>query len=154
MVAKQLPAPSDAAGLPPTADAVDRTEGLKTDAHHGSCADDDGCSLNGVCKAGSCACDAGWAGSSCAVLDLLPTPAKRSAAYPPPDVANTTAWGGRGVFDEGTKQWHGWFAEMAGHCGPFHGWRSVTVGACLGRHPRHASISGPLGVERAPRPRT
>ena len=44
-------------------------------AQAAGCADDYGCSLNGVCTvaAGTCACDVGWAGDDCGLLDLLPT---------------------------------------------------------------------------------
>ena len=38
-----------------------------------SCVSDLGCSLNGICVAGVCACDAAWHGPSCELLSLLPS---------------------------------------------------------------------------------
>ena len=63
----------------------------------------DPCSLNGVhnATAQTCACDAGWRGSACAVLDVLP-------ATPPASYglhnASTPTWGGGAVFEGG--RWH------------------------------------------------
>ena len=58
-------------------------------ASPGDIGSEEACSLNGVCSHGGCVCDAGWRGSSCGVLDLLPTaPGRRAdAAYPPPQLS-------------------------------------------------------------------
>eukprot|EP01052_Picozoa_sp_SAG31_P019517 SAG31_NODE_1426_length_8393_cov_3.363275_6_plen_206_part_00 len=100
------------------------------------------CSLNGVLSSQgggtACICDPGWTGNACGVLDLLPA-SKRRAAYPPPGLAAaTTAWGGRGIWDEGTRLWHGWFAEMGNHCG-----MSVWQSNSLCRHATAKTVLGP-----------
>jgi hypothetical protein len=54
-----------------------------------ACSTDDDCSLNGVCTAGACVCDAGWTSADCSALDLLP--AGQSSGL---HIANTSSWGG------------------------------------------------------------
>jgi hypothetical protein len=75
------------------------------------------CSLNGVCAASACICDAGWRGDDCGVLDLAP--ATRNSGYnrtgeDPP----TSSWGGRIVrspTDAGL--FHLFAAEFTKNCG-------------------------------------
>ena len=80
-----------------------------------ACADDDDCSLNGVCdtSSGVCACDAEWAGgdASCALLDLLPT-TPGSGFHPP----NASSWGGSLVRGDDGRV-HMFAALMTEHCG-------------------------------------
>ena len=55
------------------------------------CASDLDCALNGACSesTGLCACDVGWRGADCSMLDLLPTP-QASGLH----VENVSSWGG------------------------------------------------------------
>ena len=74
-------------------------------AHGGaSCSSDSDCNLNGVCTAGACACDRGWSGASCGLLDLLPveasSPAATSGQIWPPKGLQQSAWGGNVVAGE------------------------------------------------------
>ena len=39
-----------------------------------ACGTDEDCGLLGDCVAGTCVCDDGWVGPTCASLDLLPAP--------------------------------------------------------------------------------
>jgi hypothetical protein len=56
------------------------------------CSADIECSLNGVCTAGSCVCDAPWTGASCGTLSFATTPAGAMDIYNVSDVRNT--WSG------------------------------------------------------------
>ena len=57
-----------------------------------ACDTDVACSLNGVCAAGACVCDAPWGGASCATLTYAVTPASAKNIYPSSDPHNT--WSG------------------------------------------------------------
>ena len=71
----------------------------------GGCSTDADCSLNGVCKQQSCACDAAWHGAQCEKLSLL-SPASVAPAYPPAEwEGNTTSWGGS-VVKSKTGEYH------------------------------------------------
>jgi hyaluronoglucosaminidase len=104
-----------------------------------SCGGNMECSLNGHCTKGTCVCYPGWTGGSCGLLALLPTPPghRGSAAYPPPAMRDTTAWGGRAVYDAASKIYHGWFSEMGHHCG-MDVWQRASM--C-----RHATSTNPAG---------
>ncbi|KAM3530301.1 hypothetical protein MY4038_004983 [Beauveria bassiana] len=81
------------------------------------CATDQDCSLNGLCHlvSGSCACDAGWTGPDCGVLDLRP--AKRRSGYNR-TAEGTSSWGARIVRDPVDDGLHHLFAaEFAHGCG-------------------------------------
>ena len=81
-----------------------------------ACSDDEGCSLNGVCQGGACACDAEWSGDACERLRLV-APAAIVPAYPPPSLAaSTTSWGGSVVRD-GENRYHMYTAAMSNECG-------------------------------------
>eukprot|EP01052_Picozoa_sp_SAG31_P016789 SAG31_NODE_1125_length_9770_cov_2.732499_8_plen_542_part_00 len=111
-----------------------------TGASPGPCVDDESCQLNGICQPDkTCLCSKGWKGPACGQLDLLPTPAGRrnDAAFPHPTQKGTSTWGGRAVWDEKTRLWHGYFAEMAGHCG-MNVWQTGSI--C-----RHAVAKRPEG---------
>jgi len=56
------------------------------------CASDLDCSLNGVCTAGACLCDAPWKGSTCGVLGYKSTPRSGFNLYNTEDPHNT--WNG------------------------------------------------------------
>jgi len=107
-------------------------------AYNGSCADARDCSLNGVCDAGQCRCDAAWQGPQCATLALTPAPAWDSSSNggsaAGPDRGgrnglrivdaggvNVSTWGGSVLAFGGA--WHLWASEMVHHCG-LSSWRS------------------------------
>eukprot|EP01065_Artemidia_motanka_P038870 TRINITY_DN47715_c0_g1_i1.p1 TRINITY_DN47715_c0_g1~~TRINITY_DN47715_c0_g1_i1.p1 ORF type:complete len:402 (+),score=109.91 TRINITY_DN47715_c0_g1_i1:51-1256(+) len=75
------------------------------------CADDSGCSLNGVCRNGSCRCDAAWDGPTCSRLVLLP--AKVDNGYR--KTGDESSWGGSVVRDGG--EWRMFVEELVGGCG-------------------------------------
>jgi len=79
---------------------------------HG-CADDAACTLNGVCSAGACVCDRGWAGAACAQLDLEPAdPRDGVIAWP------TSSWGGVAVADPAEPDlWHFFYSRFVNGCG-------------------------------------
>jgi hypothetical protein len=66
------------------------------------CVTDLDCSLNGVCKGGSCLCDAAWTGPCCTALNLLPVPTAAPGYRHP----NTSTWGGNIIVANGT--YHMW----------------------------------------------
>ena len=53
------------------------------------------CQLNGVCRAGVCACDPGWKGSECGRLDLLP-----ASLHAGLQLEGMSSWGGSIAYDE------------------------------------------------------
>jgi hypothetical protein len=69
--------------------------------HVPPCTEDLNCSLNGVCRPsdGACVCDAGWMGSACEQLDLLPMPPMPAYGWDP----NVTSWGGSPVLGDDGK---------------------------------------------------
>ena len=81
-----------------------------------ACVTDLDCSLNGVCSAAAvCEYDAGWRGSDCGVLDLVP--AERGSGYNLTAIG-TSSWGGRIIRDPRDKNLHHLFAaEFTGGCG-------------------------------------
>lgn len=96
-----------------------------------ACAKDLDCSLNGVCNAGACTCDAGWTGTKCQTLDFIP--AERKSGYRninDPVMGNTSSWGGGGWYDAKDQKWYMWASEMSDHCG-MHTWttNSQTIRA-------------------------
>lgn len=79
------------------------------------------CSLNGLCNAGKCVCDAPWTGDTCGKLSFAPGRAhavfgKPLCAYHGAD-RSTTTWGGSvlRVPEEGGRLYM-WVAEMVEHC--------------------------------------
>ena len=90
-----------------------------------TCTDDFSCSYNGACSAaGACLCDAGWQGTACEQLRLLP-PTNGSGLDQLHGPNATSTWGGavlRG--DDGT--YHMWASEMSRSCG-IHRWLSNSV---------------------------
>ncbi len=56
------------------------------------CSSDIDCSLNGLCTASQCACDAPWSGPACATLAFATTPISGKSIYNASDPRNT--WGG------------------------------------------------------------
>ena len=82
-----------------------------------ACATDEDCSLTGVCKpdSGMCACDPGWIGADCGVLDLAP--AKYNTGYNYTS-QRTSSWGGKTIRDpKNASLFHLFAAEFTGHCG-------------------------------------
>ena len=74
-------------------------------------------SLNGDLTAGLCACDLGWRGADCGVLNLGPTADNTigSGRISPAATAKTSSWGG-GVVKRNGK-FHLYVSEMDNHCG-------------------------------------
>lgn len=108
---------------------------------HQACFGDDNCSLNGICRAGSCECDAGWKGSDCGILDLRP--ALRSSGYNHTS-EGISSWGGSIVRDPKNKDlYHMFFSLFANHC-PLKSWMPFSK-------IMHAqSKSGPTGPYESP----
>lgn len=76
------------------------------------CTDDAGCSLNGVCVSGSCACDAGWRGASCGNLSLGVTDPRLGHPW----ASDASSWGGLPLrADDGS--WHLFYSQFAKGCG-------------------------------------
>ena len=77
------------------------------------CASDAGCQLNGICDvaSGTCKCDAQWLGQNCSRLNA----GVSKAAYTGM-AAGTSTWGGHPVYDEASKLWHLYAAEMTERC--------------------------------------
>jgi hypothetical protein len=102
-----------------------------------ACSTDDDCSLNGVCSTdATCHCDAGWTGTGCGVLDLLP--ATRGSGYNR-TAEGTSSWGGKIVRDTSNSSvWHLFAAEFTGGCG-------LNYWAPMSRIVRAESITGPAG---------
>ena len=65
---------------------------LATPAIDSKCTTELDCSLNGVCNAGVCECDAPWKGPMCGVLGYKTTPASGFSLYNQSDPRNT--WNG------------------------------------------------------------
>ena len=64
-----------------------------------ACSNDYECSLNGVCKAGACACDVPWTGAACAMIGFDPAPAGGMYGFGVPFA--TSSWGGNALEDGG-----------------------------------------------------
>ena len=94
--------------------------GVAAAAASASCASDLDCHLNGACTAaGTCACDAAWAGPTCTTLALLPSaPGAGTCDASRNGTARgfTTTWGGVPLFNA-SAGWTLLVAEMARHCG-------------------------------------
>jgi hypothetical protein len=85
---------------------------------HLPCANDEDCSLNGRCDpSGNCTCLAAWSGADCATLNLKP--ATKGAGLHAPNGKNgsISSWGGSVAYDEKTKKWQMFAAEMIKECG-------------------------------------
>lgn len=117
--------------------AFPRVLALTSLAAANGCATDEDCSLNGVCHTGgACACDAGWTGADCGVLDLRP--AKRDGGYNR-TAEGTSSWGSRVIPDPEDKNLHHLFAaEFAHGCG-------LDYWAPYSRIIRAESRDGPAG---------
>jgi len=104
------------------------------------CATDLDCSLNGVCRGASCACDAAWGGADCGTLALLPSTPGDGTCDPSLNgtaVGFSTTWGGHPLVDD-AGVWHAHVAEMALHCGMC-AWGSQSQVA----HYTAAAVTGP-----------
>lgn len=101
-----------------------------------ACTSDEECNLNGICAAGACACDAGWAGATCGLLDVLPLEVGASGMN---ELPRSSSWGGSVVFAAEDGLFHMFFSEILGHC-PMANWQ--TNSACF--HSTSASAIGPF----------
>ena len=97
----------------------------------GSCRSDDDCSLNGECQGALCACDPGWTGPACGLLDLAPAPVVGAYGFSP----NVSSWGASVLFRDG--RYHMYASEMWNGCG-IHSWQTNS-------HVVHATADTPLG---------
>ena len=77
-----------------------------------ACTVDLDCSLNGVCVAGTCQCDAAWEGEECERFATLP-------ASPTADVkeAATSTWGTGTLAGQLEGEYHLYASEFVGSCG-------------------------------------
>lgn len=99
-----------------------------------SCSNDLDCSLNGVCtKGGTCKCDIPWTGTTCDLLDVLPT--LPNSGYNGTQ-SGTSSWGGS-IAQESDGSWHMFVSEMSDHCG-LGAWTTNSQVV-------HATSDGPLG---------
>ena len=80
-----------------------------------ACSSDASCSLNGICHAGLCECDAGWTGVDCGRLHLAPVdPADGINAW----ARNTSSWGGLAVVDpDDVNLYHFYYSRFVNGCG-------------------------------------
>ena len=102
-----------------------------------ACGADTDCSLNGVCSSGSCACDPGWAGESCATLKLGRAPLGGVYGFGTPFAI--TSWGGNAIWDNTTALWHLFVTDIGGaNCG-LHGWSGGSTVA----HATSKDVLGP-----------
>jgi hypothetical protein len=104
-----------------------------------ACAIDEDCSLNGECQTGSglCACDAGWTGATCGLLNVLPMQVGASGMNELNKSPPSSSWGGSVVFAEEDGLFHMFFSEILAHC-PMANWQ--TNSACF-----HATAPSALG---------
>jgi hypothetical protein len=73
------------------------------------------CSLNGICGAGTCKCDAQWTGTRCQTLQLDPVGPASMGFEPTLNGMNSSSWGGSVM--QVADQWHMWPSFMDNHCG-------------------------------------
>lgn len=83
------------------------------------CTNDEDCSLNGRCHSvsGKCNCLAAWSGDHCDILNLEPA-VKGAGLHAPggPD-SSKSSWGGTVAYDQESKRWIMFAAEMTNGCG-------------------------------------
>ena len=93
-------------------------EGVASAALTWPCAGSEGCSGNGECRGGACACDAGWGGVRCGELALGAVEGGAMGIRERlPGGPNVSTWGAPVLWDERGKKWHAWASEMAHGCG-------------------------------------
>jgi len=81
----------------------------------GSCTSALNCSLFGECRSGACVCDAGWGGSECATMQLLPVTFPQGYGMVRTLQADAnTSWGGN-VIASGSE-FHMFVNSIANQC--------------------------------------
>lgn len=68
----------------------------------------------GVCSAGTCACDPAWKGSNCSVLNILPAKLQNGFGHLG---SNRSSWGAGVIQDPASKKWIMQVDEMNMGCG-------------------------------------
>ena len=76
------------------------------------CAEDEDCSLNGVCTNGTCVCDRPWSGPECGVLSFKPAPVTPAYGGVSNATLNYSTWGGNPVYKGG--MYHLFVARIPG----------------------------------------
>ena len=76
------------------------------------CTSDLDCSLNGLCTAGSCACDKPWSGPGCEKMNFKPVTFPQGYGMAP----NLTSWGGGAIYEPATKKYHAYISVMTNDC--------------------------------------
>ena len=117
-------------------------------AARAACATDEDCSLSGSCTAGSCVCNAGWVGDTCALLDRR-TPASRASAGIYGFSPNVTSWGGSILTDNATGLHHLYVSEIAGPCGLVSWGSHSTVIHAVSKTPEGPFVKKSVAVARA-----
>lgn len=87
----------------------------------GHCSDDMGCSLLGICTAGTCKCDPGWVGPDCSRANLKPL--NLSLGY---NNGTDSTWGGRPIKDPATGRWSMLVCQMTNSC-PLDYWTTNSL---------------------------
>lgn len=100
---------------------------------HAACTSPTHCSLNGVCAAGVCICNAGWAGPACAALDILPVNTSHGRNQL---ASGSSSWGGAALLVDG--MYHAYYSVMAGANCTLSTWESHST--CV-----HGTAASPLG---------
>lgn len=111
-----------------------------------ACISDADCNLNGVCNSNRCACDRGWTGVTCGVLDVQPVQVVDNAAYSGviwPPTRNMSAWGGNVIPPQTAGgSFELYASEMVNHCGLSTWQKNSRI-----IHASASSLSGPYKMK-------
>jgi hypothetical protein len=100
---------------------------------HAACRSAADCAYSGSCSsAGRCSCGAGWTGTNCTELHLLPA---RSADAAGLRRRSSSSWGGSVVLDPTSGQYTMFFSDFEGHCGLDSWQRNSRIGVATSATP-------------------